>query len=113
MFVLCGTAGCRLKKMQPTLRLRKLQRSLTGCERTRYNFKAVSDLEPALRSEYTVRTSGGDSSAGPPLCILNWDSIRIDENGANPLSKIIRDESGTAIGRELHRLGHRFVPYTA
>lgn len=66
-------------------------------------FKAVSDLEAALPSEYTVRTSGGDSGAGPPLCILNWDSIRLGENGANPLGKIIRDESGTAVGREFHR----------
>lgn len=66
-------------------------------------FKAVSDLEAALPAEYTVRTPGGDAGASPPLCLLGWDSIRLSENGANPLGDVLRDESGAATGREFHR----------
>ncbi|WP_143421021.1 hypothetical protein [Halorubrum halodurans] len=66
-------------------------------------FKAVSDLQAALPSAYPVRTRGGDAGAGPPLCLLGWDSTRLGENGANPLAGIVRDEGGTATGRELHR----------
>ncbi|UBF22603.1 SPP1 gp17-like tail completion protein [Halorubrum tailed virus 25] len=66
-------------------------------------FNALSDLEAALPVNYTVRTRGGDAGAGPPLCILGWDSIRLSENGANPLAGVLRDESGTATGKEFHR----------
>lgn len=66
-------------------------------------FRARSDLEAALPVDYTVRTRGGDTGASPPLCLLGWDSIRLGENGANPLGGIIRDESGVATGREFHR----------
>lgn len=52
----------------------------------------------------TVRTEGGDSGAGPPLCILSWSTSRLSENGANPLAAVLRDESGAATGREFHRL---------
>jgi hypothetical protein len=66
-------------------------------------FKAVSDLEAALPAKYRVRTRGGDSPAGPPLCLLDWDSTRINENGANPFADYTRDQTGDADGRELHR----------
>ena len=66
-------------------------------------FKARSDLEAALPSDFSVRTRGGDSNASPPLCLLEWDSVRLSENGSNPFAGVIRDEStGDATGRELH-----------
>lgn len=66
-------------------------------------FKAIDDLNAALPTKYNVRTRGGDNSASPPLALLNWNSSRINENGATPLGQILRDQSGTATGRELHR----------
>jgi hypothetical protein len=65
--------------------------------------QSLSDLDTALLSSVTVRTGGGDEGAGPPLGILNWDSTRLSENGANPFAKIVRDSNGDAIGVELHR----------
>ena len=66
-------------------------------------FQARSEIEAALPSKFSVRTSGDDKSAHPPLCILNWDSSRRSINGHNSFGKVIRDENGNATGRELHR----------
>lgn len=67
-------------------------------------FNVVADVQAALPAEYPVRTAGGDASASPPVCIIGWDSSRLPyEGGHNPLAGILRDESGTATGRELHR----------
>ena len=66
-------------------------------------FLAVSALDEILPSAYTIRTQGGDSPASPPLCLLNWDSTRISNNGANPFAEIVRDATGRATGREFHR----------
>ena len=65
--------------------------------------QVLTDLNAALPSSVSARTGGGDSGAGPPLCILNWDSTRLRENGANPFGKNIYDSNGNATGRELHR----------
>ena len=66
--------------------------------------QSLDVLADALPSSMTVRTDGGDGGAGPPLCILTWNAVRLPtENGANPLGKILRDAGGSAIGRELHR----------
>lgn len=66
-------------------------------------FEAISDLNAALPEEFEVRTGGGDESGKPPLCILNWESQRLNENGSNPLAAILRDGAGNATGREFHR----------
>jgi hypothetical protein len=67
-------------------------------------FKIVSDLRAALPAVMQVRTRGGDATGKPPLCLLDWDSARIGENGANPFADTLRDSvTGDAIGRELHR----------
>jgi len=63
----------------------------------------LGELESALPSTVTVRTAGGDETAGPPVCILNWNSRRLRENGANPYAGVVRDEYGDATGREFHR----------
>jgi hypothetical protein len=65
--------------------------------------KAITELNSALPGYVAVRTGGGDSGAGPPLCILNWDSTRLNENGQNSLGRIVRDSAGDAIGREFHQ----------
>ena len=65
--------------------------------------QSLSDINSALPAEVSVRTSGGDGAAGPPLAILDWDSTRLSENGANPLGDIVRDDAGDAVGFELHR----------
>lgn len=65
------------------------------------------DLQAALPASVGVRTAGGDGAAGPPLCIINWNSVRLpNENGANPYAGPTRDDSGAATGREFHRF-HR------
>lgn len=56
----------------------------------------------------TVRTRGSDNPGGPPICLVDWDSVRISENGANPLAAILRDDDGDATGREFHRY-HRMT----
>lgn len=62
------------------------------------------ELLAALPSDMTVRTAGGDSGAGPPLCIFEWSATRLPtENGHNSLGGILRDSNGDAIGREFHR----------
>lgn len=66
-------------------------------------FAAIDDLEAVLPANYRVRTAGGDAPAGPPLCVLEWDSTRISENGANSFGKFTRDIDGNVTGRELHR----------
>jgi len=66
-------------------------------------FKVISDLEAALPADYRVRTRGGDAPANPPLCLVEWDSTRLSENGANPFGGFVRDQAGDATGRELHR----------
>lgn len=67
-------------------------------------FKSISDLKAVLPENMTVRTRGGDSDASPPLCLIDWDSVRINENGANPFAGTLRDEiTGNPVGREFHR----------
>lgn len=66
-------------------------------------FKIRADLARSLPTVYRVRTRGGDASASPPLCLIDWNSVRISENGANPFARPLRDGTGAATGRELHR----------
>lgn len=65
--------------------------------------QVVSELNTALPATVTVRTGGGDSDSSPPLCVLNWDSTRLNENGHNPLGKVVRDSNGDATALEFHR----------
>lgn len=67
-------------------------------------FKSVSTLRSMLPAGIGVRTRGGDQSGKPPVCILDWDSTRLGENGSNPYAGLIRDPvTDKAVGRELHR----------
>lgn len=67
-------------------------------------FEAISQLEAALPSTVAVRTRGGDAVGSPPVCILDWNTIRLPtENGHNPFAAVTRDSDGTATGREFHR----------
>lgn len=61
------------------------------------------ELLLALPASVTIRTVGGDGSAKPPVCLLDWTKRRIGENGANPYAGTERDSNGDATGRELHR----------
>jgi len=63
----------------------------------------VGEVNTALPTLVTVRSEGGDGSGAPPLAVVEWDTFRINENGANPYAGVNRDQSGTAVERELHR----------
>lgn len=68
-------------------------------------FRILDEVEAVLPTEVTVRTSGGDASAGPPLCILSWDSTRLPyEGGHRPIGgKTVDETTGDQTGEELHR----------
>ena len=65
--------------------------------------QTLAELNTALPASVSARTSGGDAGAGPPLCILDWNAVRLRENGAGPLGDLVRDGDGNVTGRELHR----------
>ncbi|MFC7191853.1 hypothetical protein ACFQL7_20860 [Halocatena marina] len=59
-------------------------------------------LEQIIPAKYDVRTAGGDENATPPVCILEWSSVGIHVNGANPFADFTRDQAGDATGWEFH-----------
>ena len=67
-------------------------------------FAVINDIKSALPNDIAVRTRGGDNGSSPPLCLIEWDSVRIRENGSNPFADLLYDDqTGYAVGRELHR----------
>ena len=66
-------------------------------------FALIDRLEAVLSGDVAVRTRGGDGSAAPPAVILDWSTIRLDENGHNPLAGYTRDSNDHVTGLEFHR----------
>ena len=67
-------------------------------------FEMLLEIQSALPSGVAVRTAGGDAGASPPLCIVEWDSIRLPyEAGHRSVAGLVEDQSGNPVGEEFHR----------